>query len=310
MNRWGDRWRRKPKEQEPGGFKFAVTLLAFLFGSVLWLYGYLQNNPVDIFWYGFACVLVAVVAILAIGLLLYLLIKGYSMEVRDPTQKECLEKRASHIYLGTFLMTTMLLMCNVVVFISAYLQIEIIRPISVLIVITLICLVNITFCLTPPKGNRHSKNILDALVSMKTNIFLVGLLLWTAIFPPLLDFSPLQGHVTIEMDDIYYKNNAPIPVLIQVTGPNTGLSVSLSKEESGYNLTLIDSIRYLEPEHNKTMVVSGENSFLCGNALDYGKYSVFIKATNLSPGYYELVCVRPKYSKVYGVKGFYLLNKS
>ena len=148
------------------------------------------------------------------------------------------------------------------------------------------------------------------IIAALSYLLLIGLLVWIMMFQPVLYLSVFQGHVTIEMDDIYYKNNAPIPVLIQVTGPNTGLSVSLSKEESGYNLTLIDSIRYLEPEHNKTMVVSGENSFLCGNALDYGKYSVFIKATNLSPGYYELVCVRPKYSKVYGVKGFYLLNKS
>lgn len=29
--------------------------------------------------------------------------------------------------------------------------------------------------------------------------------------------NPLQGHVTIDMESIYYKNEAPIPISIQIT---------------------------------------------------------------------------------------------
>ena len=138
----------------------------------------------------------------------------------------------------------------------------------------------------------------------------VAMIIWLIASQPILH-SPLQGHVTVDMDSICYKDGTPIPVLIQVTGPNTGLSVYLSKEESGNNLTQKDLIEYLNPEHNEKRTVSGDNnSILSGNALGDGKYSVFINTTNLPTGYYEIKSVRLKYTEKYGVKGFYLLNNS
>ncbi len=111
------------------------------------------------------------------------------------------------------------------------------------------------------------------------------------------------------MGSIYYKNGAPIPVFIQVTGPNTGLTITLSKENSERKMAQIDSIGYLEPNHNPFDNVSDKNSNLTGNSLANGKYNVFINITNLSTGYYELMAVRHIYDKR-DVKGFYLLNTS
>ncbi|RZN16426.1 MAG: hypothetical protein EF812_00075 [Methanosarcinales archaeon] len=143
-------------------------------------------------------------------------------------------------------------------------------------------------------------------------LLVVVMTIWILLFPIVLN-SPLQGHVTVDMDSICYKDGAPIPVLIQVTGPNTNLSINLSKE-SDHNLTLIDSIE-LKPEHNeKQTAYINKNSVLpgnlSGNALGEGKYSVFINTTNLTTGYYEIKSVRQKYTEKYGVKGFYLLDNS
>lgn len=116
----------------------------------------------------------------------------------------------------------------------------------------------------------------------------------------IMNFMP--GDVQIDIGNIYYKNDTQIPVLIQVTGPNTGLYIELLKEQSN-NLSRIAYIDYLEPQHN--LKISSNNS-LVGNTLDFGKYSVFINTTNLTTGYYELKCVRPGYGGTY--ESFYLLE--
>ena len=143
--------------------------------------------------------------------------------------------------------------------------------------------------------------------------FFVGILmsvfLLSLLFPLVSHSSPLQGHIAVDMESIYYKNDAPIPVLIHTTGPNTNLSINLSKEESGHTLREIDNIT-LNPECTSNKTMYGKNSTLVGNALDYGTYNVFIKTSDLCVGYYELMCKRQKYKKAYGARGFYLLNSS
>ncbi len=114
----------------------------------------------------------------------------------------------------------------------------------------------------------------------------------------------MTGDVQIDMANIHYKNDTQIPVLIQVTGPNTGLSIELFKEQSNI-LSRIAYIDYLEPQH--TLKTSSNNS-LVGNTLDVGKYSVFINTTNLTTGYYELKCVRPEFGGTH--ESFYLLESN
>ena len=295
---------KKPQSNETGGFRFAVTLLVAL-GTVLYtVYIYFQNKPVDIYWYSLVCGLIPVALILVFGLLFYILIKGYSMEVQESKQKESLAKWASRIYLIVLLIFTMLLVFILSVFVLVYLDVktEITTSIIAIGFISFILFFVFIFFLPIFRKNRRKRGIIIFM------IFLAVILLWPAIFSPVL-YSPLQGHVTVDMGGIYYKNDAPIHVLIHVTGPNTGLSIQLFQENSNHNLSLNDSIT-LSPERNQSKTVSGENSTLVGNALDYGTYNVFINTTNLSAGYYELVCKRQKYEKTYGARGFYLVNSS
>ena len=120
------------------------------------------------------------------------------------------------------------------------------------------------------------------------------------------------------MESIYYKNDTQIPVLIQVTGPNTGLFAILYKDIHGNrsnasNISFIGPIEPilldLESDFEERKMVS--NNILLGNYLGNGKYIIFINTTNLTTGYYELMCLRKAfYEKTCESKSFYLFNRS
>lgn len=148
---------------------------------------------------------------------------------------------------------------------------------------------------------QHSK--LSPLVSV--SLILISLLAIYFLVPTFTFF--VKGDVIIDMESIYSKNRAPIHVSIQITGPNTGLSINLSNRTFDYNLTYRDSIKNIESTHNPNNIVHGDNFILFGNSLENGKYNVFIDTTNLSEGYYELMVNRTKYNDIY-IKSFYLLN--
>ena len=298
------RRREKPQPNETGGFRFAVTLLA-AFGTMLYAaYTYLQTTPVDPFWYMLVCRLILVVLIFVLGLLLYILIKGYSMEMQDSDQRKSWAIGASYIYLIVFSIFVMLLVYIFDFFLWEY----VIKTEKVAIEILFLMFAPITagtvfFLLSLRK--KPKKVIMNIFLTMEC-AFVVFLFLLLHLFPTLL-YSPLQGHVTMDMESVYYKNDAPIPVLIHVTGPNTNLSVFLFKEESNNSLNWSDSIELI-PELFSNKTESGK--YLVGNTLDYGTYNVFINTTDLTAGYYELHCVRLAYWKTYGARGFYLLNSS
>lgn len=132
-------------------------------------------------------------------------------------------------------------------------------------------------------------------------IIIISMFSWSVLFIGLLN-SPFQfqGNIMIDMENIYYKNDTQIQVLIHVTGPNTGLSIELLKEQSN-NLSRIAYIDYLEPQHNPKI---SSNKSLGGYTLDFGKYNVLINTTNLTTGYYVLKCERPEYGGTY--EGFYI----
>lgn len=143
-------------------------------------------------------------------------------------------------------------------------------------------------------------------------IFIISIFSWSCFFIGLLN-SPFQGNIMIDMESIYHKNDTQIPISIQVTGPNTELLVILLKEESGklYNKSII----YLEPQRNieyfkknRTEVISKDD--FTANSQGNGKYIIFINTSNLTSGYYELLCLREKYNEKYSLKSFYLLNNS
>lgn len=113
----------------------------------------------------------------------------------------------------------------------------------------------------------------------------------------------IQGHVIIDMENIYYKDDSLIPVSIQLTGPDSGLLIKLFEEKS-YDLNPKTGILVLDNQHSLRI---SSNDSLVGNRLGFGKYRVFINTTNLSPGYYELMIERPRLDTTY-VTSFYLLN--
>ncbi len=331
---------KNPQSNEPSGLSFAVTLFAAL-GTVLYaVYNYVQTTPIDPLGYVLFPILISAVPILVGGLLLYILIKGFSMEVHyDPNQKIRLNDKASSIYLITFFISTVLftflLVYSVCAFFLAYLILlspnlkneimYIVAPIVASIVILCISIFFVhVFELQDkiPLIKEILTKIHSYLVRVKffvrafkwcekklqsMNSYSVGFLIAIVIFAIILiivpNLAPLQGHVTVDMESIYYKNDTPIPVLVHVTGPNPDLEIKLQNSTKVYNFTLT-------PECNLSKTEFRNNSILIGNALNYGTYNVFINTTNLSAGYYELVCKRPKYEKTYGVRGFYLVNSS
>ena len=126
--------------------------------------------------------------------------------------------------------------------------------------------------------------------------------LYLVVFLIIVSFMP--GDVFIDVESSQYKSTGPIPVSIKVTGPDTGISINLFKENYEHNLILKDSIK-LKPSHNANNTEFGNNSILFGNAMENGMYDIFINVTNLSEGYYEFVCFR-NYEYV---KGIYLNDK-
>jgi len=119
---------QKPKDgqiqqlNDTEGFKFAVTLLAAL-GTILYaVYTYLQTTPVDPLGYLFISGLITVGIILIIILILYILIKGYSIEVGDTDRKNMLNERAKTIYLIIFPSFVALIMCISWLFFTVYVR--------------------------------------------------------------------------------------------------------------------------------------------------------------------------------------------
>jgi hypothetical protein len=111
-------------KNETGGLSFAVTLLAAL-GTILYAsYTYLQTLSVDSLWYFFICGFFSIAVVLAFGLLLYILIKGYSIEVANHERKRWLNKRASIIYLMVFPVCTAVLIMFIFISGFAYLYVK------------------------------------------------------------------------------------------------------------------------------------------------------------------------------------------
>ncbi|VVB89961.1 Uncharacterised protein [uncultured archaeon] len=158
--------------------------------------------------------------------------------------------------------------------------------------------------------NDSGKEIPQNILKFYFAFFLLGTasLIWLIIVFLLILNFPLLGHVTFDMQSIYYKNDEQIPIQITITGPIYDSQLRLYKEISESNLTLIDRLS-LKPGHNSSRKISGEQSILSGNAFELGTYYSFINITNpnMTPGYYELIYSVSNYE--YG-KSFYLLNKS
>ena len=288
-----------PGGEKTDGFKFAVTLLA-AFGVVLLKVSvYFQDKAVDECLYIFIIKILSWIIIISLFLLIYIFLKGYYFEIYHPLVGDL----ARMMYEMAFLLFFSLLILH-----GGLLSLtETNLPFIVDIMILGIIFITLMIIVTRLGMKAHVHGRRSCVLECCTFIFLL-LICWIVLFPVLfaaLSNSPLQGDVVIDMDRLYCESDTQIPVSMKITGVNTALLINLSKENYDHTLSQIDSIK-LEPIHNPDKTASGENLVLVGNALDYGNYNVFINTTNLTGGYYELVCLR----KDEHVKGFYILNNS
>lgn len=288
------------KNKKTDGLKFAVTLLA-AFGTIIFTaYNYFQNTTVDIFWYALVSGVIDVVIILSTLLIVYVLIKGILMEFPDCDLKDSIEKYISGFYLLSFIATIETL----IIILGAFF---LIRNWTNLFIVGILVSFMVTFLIVRYVINiDQNSSYIGGIVIGSLSLLLVSVIFWVPLFDIVLK-SPLQGDVTIDIDSIYYRNDTPIPLSIQITGPNSGIRIFLyNKERNSYFLT--DHI-YLESRHTLNTTKYGSNSILFGNSMENGKFNVFIKSRQLPEGYYELICERT-YDNKKSVESFYLLNTS
>lgn len=305
------RRRKETPSNEKGSLEFVVSLLASIVTIIYAMYSYISNTPVDSNFFRYTVALIIVAFILVAGLLIYILIKGYSIEVQDSAQKKYLDKWASRVYLNNSLMFIMLLTFAVSFITLLLLKIDIYYSILFLIIL-ISALVGFIFLWPLYRKNRLG------IIAYLVLLYVVSFLYFVYIFwySPLLASVSAIGQVTVNIEGAYYKNNTPIPVFIQLTGPNLGLRFFLYDEKPDHTFELMDEM-LLEPQRNDTMILTKSNfqtkfgnysNYLSGNYLNNGKYNVFINTTNLTPGYFELVWRRTSFD--YEARRFYLLNNS
>lgn len=289
--------------KETAGLSFAITLLVALWTIIYILYNYLQNTPLNLHFYSLICGVFFLLLILAIFLIFYLLSKGYSLEIHDDSNfKRRIEYWASSIYRMVFSMSIILLILILFYFLLDFIlktkTSEMTMAFFITFMVSLIVLMLIEIKREP---NERVRNI-AMIIKISFLVFAITMLILSNLFY----ITPLQGHIAVDMESIYYKKDTPIPVLIHVTGPNTNLSIFIVNE-SDNTLYIIDEITLIS-DYPSINTVSGK--YLFGNALDYGTYNVFINTSNLTAGYYELHCARLPYWKTSGARGFYLVNSS
>lgn len=131
-------------------------------------------------------------------------------------------------------------------------------------------------------------------------VITLSLFSWQFLFVSLTNSSYIQGSIDNDMKNKYHMNDSPIHTLIQITGPDTEISVRFKSESNNQNY---DAVIYLD-KNNESML----NKSLNGKRLGKGEYSVYINTTGMSIGYYELRTTRQKYPESYNLRRFYLEN--
>ncbi len=306
--------------------KFALAFLAAS-GSILYMiYNNIQNAPIDIESYFIICLIFAGAFISIIGFLAYLLIKVYLIEAQDIVSIDFINKLTSWLYRCSLLFFAVLAFFIAVLFFDFNVPPEIKEPgkiiITVMFGVCLFILVLISIYQYFINRSLTGTILLKDLSLTKSDLLgsiLVGFIfiIWIFLSLCFVCYTPLHGHVEVDMESIHYKNDTQIPVLIQVTGPNTDLYVLLYKELPGK--VKVSNISYIGPIEPNLLDIESDleerkiesNNLLLGSYLGNGKYSVFINTTNLTTGYYELMCLRKFfYEKTCESKSFYLLNGS
>ncbi len=273
------------KTEKSDGFKFAVTLIVAFSTVGYRIYNYVENNPVSDNLYLLLRILIPI-SFTILGLILYIIIKGISLEIHCPIYKEEIEKTSSLIYVSTL---RLLIFYTLYYFISSLSELSIsgkslsnivtphfdqeARPLIQLLYGML------TFsCIFPKVVGLHSFKKIDSFFMVY--LFFVLAVTFLSCFGTVVSPCIFTGDIKVETEDIYYTNYTHIPVDIVNTGYNGDITINLTK-----NKIDIDSIK-LHPEKNYNEMVFGK--YLHSSTLDYGQYKVYINPTNLTEGSYEL----------------------
>jgi len=289
---FGSRRSRKIDEKKDG-YKFAITFLATISSSVYTIFNYSEKNYISTDNYLIILMAVSAGGISILCFFIYIILKGFSMELKKSRHKDDLDSLASYIYkIGLIIFFVLII----------YLFLLFFRPVDWILTLLVLFLIFILSNLI----SAYSKN--EAIISViifVVFIFIGAYFIYSAGYAEHL--LPLR-QPTVEMQSVYYKNDLQIPALIQLTGPNTkNLAIFLFKETSG-NLSEIANISLNKSSLNQEIKY---NNYMLGNELGYGKFNVFINTTNLSTGYYELLIIRDFFSQnMSSSKGFFFFNSS
>lgn len=204
------------------------------------------------------------------------------------------DKYANDFYLMVVLMAILYLLSPIIEFISVSFQ----KPITAKSYIVVLLIIISGFWI-------YYKNI--EIYNIKVYMILLFFIIIFLFFITIsmlnkLIFEFFKGHIKINMDNIYYKKSAQIPVSIEITGVNDELSIYL-RQFFVNKVNPLDKIT-LGP-NLKDEEIAG--TYLIGNGFYSGIYHIFINTTNMTEGYYELVCKRSIDKFPYG-KNFYLVN--
>jgi len=303
------------------GFKFAIIAMTAVLAILIKILEIVQHTAVEVKTYIFSIALITFLLYSFILLLLYIIFKGLSMESRNIDRKNNLDKLASEIYKSAFLLITLMI---VVILLSIFMEVYNYADIVNQFIFLVFLLFLYSIYLYVDKNYKAQESILYIKSMKKENklVFIKNLYIkypkwfrfiifispsfnnckkiyinlvifaYSILIISILFFIPyilLMGDATINMENLYYKNETIIPVSIQETGLITNQSIKLLHVDSDDNLILIDQIS-IKPEDTSNNIESGENSTLIGVALGHGNYNIFIKTTNLNEGYYLLEC--------------------
>lgn len=288
------------------GFKFAITLI-FAFASIIYmLYNYLQTTFINnTFIYLFIILSIATLFTSLVFLIFYVYFRGFSFELNDDdNNKKRLDKLASFLYLTFFPMVLLLSVLSIIISFFAYIvniiEFGFFGLYLGLMLVPLLLIISLGI----------DKYLIDEVYSISETtdriiVLLIGYFIWIFI----LIFAIIYpiSNVMVDMDNnIYYLNETIIPIFIQITGSSTDLSINLYKGEIRNNLTQIDSIEYLNLNHNTDNIIYSKHLAISGNSLGNGRFNFYIKTNNLTSGYYELECANIKNNKIY-INSFYLI---
>lgn len=90
------------KANKGDGFKFAVTIIVAFSTAGYNIYEYMQNNPMSEFWTYLLWIFFMPLSFVSVGLIIYMIIKGVSLETNNSFSKDKLDKSSGLVYICTF----------------------------------------------------------------------------------------------------------------------------------------------------------------------------------------------------------------